>query len=125
MAGVSSKPAGNPPAKPGDAMDADVADYRGLLIEIAGPVRLGENVKSVLARVAREAGLTQRRVRAIWHGEVRDVRGKELVKLLRAAREKNELEEARDAYRSLRQRLAACEAALGLQPEKQDRSVAD
>jgi hypothetical protein len=125
MAGVSAKNAGKSPANAGDAMNADVADYRELLIEIAGPVRLGENVKSALASIAMKSGLSERRIRGIWHREVKDLRAKELAKLRRAARERQELEDARDAYKILQRRLAACEAALGLQPEEQDRAVAD
>ncbi|GAB6842135.1 hypothetical protein HNR00_004017 [Methylorubrum rhodinum] len=40
-------------------------EARELVLQIAGPLRLGENVKGALARVARTTGLTDRRVRGI------------------------------------------------------------
>jgi hypothetical protein len=59
------------------------------LVEIiAGPQGLRGRVKAAFAVVARRTGLTERRIRAFWHNEVRPehVRGQELDALRAAAR---------------------------------------
>ena len=93
------------------------AEARLLVADIAGPVRLGENVKAALSRVARATGLGDRRVRGIWNGEARSIRAQEMDRLRQAAEDVRVREEARHEYRFVLSRLAACEAALGLHGE--------
>lgn len=97
-------------------MSTDAIEYRSLLVDAVGPTRLGDSIKAALARVARRTGLSDRRVRAIWNGEITDLRGRELLALLRAAREQKAVEAAQHEYRTLEARLSAIEATLGLPP---------
>jgi len=64
---------------------SSAADARDLIIEIAGPVSLGARVKTVLARVAEQTGLPERRIRGIWHREAKAVLAAEMIALKRAA----------------------------------------
>lgn len=125
MAGISSKRAGKRPARTGDGMDADTINYRSLLVEIAGPTRLGDSVKAALGRIARRTGLSDRRVRAIWHGEVKDIRARELAALLSATRDAKALEAALEERDQLLARIAACKAALGVPTENETGRVDD
>ena len=113
---------GNSPAASGKSpeprkavvMTAQV-EARHLVEMIAGPLRLGENVKGALSRVARATGLNDRRVRGIWHNEARSIRSEEMDRLRQAARDARAREQTRDEHRSVLAKLAACDAALGVQ----------
>ena len=87
-------------------------EARVLVQIIAGPMRLGENVKAALARVARATGLGERRVRGIWNSEARSIRSVEMDRLRIAALDARERQDARDEYRTVLARLAQCEATL-------------
>ncbi|MET7242460.1 hypothetical protein ABZT49_03770 [Methylobacterium sp. EM32] len=89
------------------------AEARQLVELIAGPVRLGENVKAALARVARLTGLGDRRVRGIWNGEARRIEAEEMDRLRRAALDASTLEDVDRAYRAHLARLRACREILG------------
>lgn len=104
---------GSPEAR-GGAMLTARTEARDLVLQIAGPLRLGENVKGALARVARATGLTDRRVRGIWHSEARSITAVEMDRLRHAARDARALEQARDEHRTVLAQIAACDAALGL-----------
>ncbi len=89
------------------------AEARQLVELIAGPVRLGENVKAALARVARLTGLGDRRVRGIWNGEARRIEAEEMDRLRRTALDASTLEDVDRAYRAHLARLRACREILG------------
>lgn len=78
--GTWSKSLGGSPKTESASVEA-----RRLLIQIAGPVSLGDSVKAVLGRVARVTGLGDRRVRAIWNEEARAIRSEEMDRLRAAA----------------------------------------
>lgn len=112
MSGGSPKLAGRRPKPRGDGMNAAQAEARTLVELIAGPMRLGENVKSALARVARSTGLGDRRVRGIWNGEARRIEAEEMDRLRQVALDARTREEADLAYRAHLARLRACQEAL-------------
>lgn len=60
---------------------------RRLIMEVGGAVRAEENRGAWLGRVAEEAGLSDRTVRAAWHGERA---GRETIFKLKQAAQKNE-----------------------------------
>lgn len=92
-------------------LDATMEAHQ-LIGEIAGPMRMGDRVKTALNAVARQTGLPERRVRGLWHRE-RTVRAEELDALRRAARAKRKAEI--DAEISeLRARLARLEESIAL-----------
>ena len=124
MSGESPKSSGISP-KGGRGMIGAKAEARELVSLIAGPVRLGDNVKAVLSRVADATGLGDRRVRGIWNGEARTIRAEEMDRLRAAARQARAVEDAQHELATVRAQLAACEAALRLPPEDVARAVAD
>lgn len=124
MSGESPKSSGISP-KGGRGMIGAKAEARELVSLIAGPVRLGDNVKAVLSRVAEATGLGDRRVRGIWNGEARTIRAEEMDRLRAAARQARAVEDAQHELVTLRARLAACEAALRLPAEDLVGSCAD
>lgn len=93
-------------------MSTAQAEARQLVELIAGPMRLGENVKSALARVARATGLGDRRVRGIWNGEARRIEAQEMDRLRQVALDARTQEDARLAYRAHIARLQAARSAL-------------
>lgn len=99
---------------------SSLAEARNLIVEIAGPVSLGERVKTVLANVAVRSGLPERRVRGIWHREAKAVLAEELSALQRAAalRKREEAIHARNV--ETRARLEAHSAASSLDVEGTD-----
>jgi hypothetical protein len=114
MLGKSPEPAGKSPKGREAVVMTARAEARTLVEAIAGPLRLGENVKGALSRVARATGLNDRRVRGIWHNEARSIRAEEMDRLRHAARDARAMEQARDEYRAVISQLTACDAALGL-----------
>lgn len=103
-------------------LDATLEAHQ-LIGEIAGPMRMGERVKTALSVVARQTGLPERRVRGLWHRE-RSVRAEELDALRRAARAKQKAE-INAEISELRARLARLEERLagersGLASEARD-----
>lgn len=117
MSGKSPAPAGKSP-KPREAvMTTAPIEARTLVELIAGPLRLGENVKGALSRVARATGLPDRRVRGIWHHEARSIRSEEMDRLRQAARDARAKEQARAEYRSALTLIAACDATLRVRGE--------
>lgn len=123
MLGKSPEPLGKSPKPGGTTMLTARAEARELVEIIAGPLRMGENVKAALSRVARVTGLGDRRVRGIWHSEARSIRADEMDRLRIAARDARELELARDEYRAVISRIAACDAALGVPTADPARAV--
>lgn len=123
MLGKSPEPAGKSPKGREAVVMTARAEARTLVEAIAGPLRLGENVKGALSRVARATGLNDRRVRGIWHNEARSIRADEMDRLRQAARDARATELARDEYRAFISKLAACDAALGLPGTDVDRTV--
>ncbi|NEU13566.1 hypothetical protein G3T14_15710 [Methylobacterium sp. BTF04] len=123
MLGKSPEPVGKSPKGREAVVMTARAEARTLVETIAGPLRLGENVKGALSRVARATGLNDRRVRGIWHSEARSIRSDEMDRLRRAARDARATEQARDEFRAVISQLTACDAALGLQGPDLDRSV--
>lgn len=124
MSGESPKSSGISPKGERGMIGAKV-EARELVSLIAGPVRLGDNVKAVLSRVAEATGLGDRRVRGIWNGEARTIRAEEMDRLRAAARQARAVEDAQHELSTLRAQLAACEAALRLPAEDVARAVAD
>ncbi|WP_157182206.1 hypothetical protein [Methylobacterium sp. WSM2598] len=92
------------------------AEARQLVELIAGPVRLGENVKAALARVAQLTGLGDRRVRGIWNGEARRIEAAEMDRLRQVAIDARIQEDAARAYRAHLARLEACRQAVRVPP---------
>ncbi|MDP4024439.1 hypothetical protein Q8W71_17580 [Methylobacterium sp. NEAU 140] len=88
------------------------SEARSLVELIAGPLRLGDNVKAALARVSVVTGLGDRRVRAIWNNEARAIRADEMDRLRQVALDNRTREEADRAYRAHLARLAAAQEAL-------------
>jgi hypothetical protein len=109
MSGKSPAPAGKSPEA---GMSTAPSEARSLVEMIAGPLRLGENVKAALSRVARTTGLPDRRVRGIWHHEARSIRSEEMDRLRQAARDARAKEQARAEYRAALSLITACDATL-------------
>lgn len=99
---------------------SSLAEARNLIVEIAGPISLGERVKTVLANVAARSGLPERRVRGIWHREAKTVLADELSALQCAAalRKREEAIHARNL--ETRARLEARRAAPPVDVEGAD-----
>ncbi|XYD07445.1 hypothetical protein R1A27_20270 [Methylobacterium sp. NMS12] len=121
MSGKSPARAGKSPEA---VMNTAPTEARCLIELIAGPLRLGENVKAALSRVARTTGLPDRRVRGIWHHEARSIRAEEMDRLRQAARDARAKEQARAEYRSALTLIAACDATLRVPGEDLARSSA-
>lgn len=93
MTGKSPKTKGKSPARTAEVfLMTAAAEAHQLVAEIAGPLELGGRIKTALAIVARKTGLTERRVRGIWHREARVIRADELDALRRAARAQEKAE---------------------------------
>ncbi|MHC2089442.1 hypothetical protein [Methylobacterium sp. CM6244] len=120
--GKSPENAGKSPKGREAVAMSSQAEARYLVELIAGPMRLGENVKAALSRVARTTGLNDRRVRGIWHNEARSIRSEEMDRLREAARDARATEQARNEHRSVLSLLATADAALGLPGPDVDRS---
>ena len=99
---------------------------RDLIADIAGPIRLGENIKSSLAMVARKTGLSDRRVRALWHREARRIDAEEMETLRRAAGQERKNEDAELVARieELEARLRSITALLGVDEADTARAAA-
>lgn len=95
------------------------AEARELVELIAGPMRLGENVKAALARVARSTGLSDRRVRGIWNGEARRIEAPEMDRLRQVALDARTREECSRAYRAHLARIRAAQEAFRLSSENE------
>lgn len=85
---------------------SSLAQARHLIVEIAGPISLGERVKTVLACVAERSGLPERRIRGIWHGEAKAVLADEMSALQRAAALRLREDEIHERNMATRARLA-------------------
>lgn len=89
-------------------------EARSLIEGIAGPQALGSKIKAALGQIARDTGLTPRRVRGLWNGEARAILSDEMEALRRVANRKASTNEF-DAFAA---RLAAVEARLtAIDPE--------
>ena len=117
MAGTSPTTAGHRPKHQGAGMNTAQAEARTLVELIAGPMRLGENVKAALARVAIATGLGDRRIRGIWNNEARIIRAEEMDRLRRVALDARTREDLDLAYRAHLARLQAAHEALRVHPE--------
>lgn len=81
---------------------------------LAEPWRAGDSAKAGIRRAARNAGIAHGLAKRLWYGEARRIDSELMDKLRVAARDRQSLEAAQDAHRSIIERIAACEAALGL-----------
>lgn len=106
----------SPKPRQAPAMTAQ-AEARNLVELIAGPMRLGENVKAALTRVSRATGLGDRRVRGIWNGEARRIEAQEMDRLRQVALDARTREEVDVAYQSHLARLQSYRQALRLPGE--------
>lgn len=91
-AGLYQAPCGFQPETPSkQGLDLKLAgrqtlgEARELIGVIAGPLAMGEKVKTTLGRVAVATGLRERRIRAIWHREARAITAAEMDCLRRVA----------------------------------------
>lgn len=100
------------------------AEARTLVELIAGPLRLGENVKAALARVSVVTGIGDRRIRGIWNNEARLIRAEEMDRLRKVALDARTREDLDSAYRAHLARLKACQEALRVPPALVDREGA-
>ena len=84
-------------------------EAKSLLKDIAGPLSLGETLKVVFPRIARKCGLSERRVKSIWHMQARAIRADELAAIKAAARKQEVIADETVSDRLLRveQRLSA------------------
>ena len=102
------------------------AEARTLVELIAGPLRLGENVKAALARVSMLTGIGDRRIRGIWNNEARAIRAEEMDRLRQVALDARTREDLDLAYRAHLARLRACQEAIRFSPSLVDRdAIAD
>ena len=91
------------------------AEAYELLREIAGPLGLGDNVKTLLVRAHRKLakhGFAFSRVRAIYHRDDRIKISADELQTLRAARSAALEQEGKDEIRELRRRVEKLEAML-------------
>ena len=87
-----------------------------LLRQLAEPAVPGESMKAAINRAARRAGIPAGLGKRLLYGEARRIDADTMDQLRElAARDTEALGKAQDARQTLLQRLAACEAALGLQ----------
>jgi hypothetical protein len=86
-------------------------EARGHVATLIGLQPPGARLKSAFPRVARALGMTERRVKAIWHGEARLIRADEM-DLLRAAVAINAKKKATDDTLAHAARLDAAAQAL-------------
>lgn len=122
MVGKSPSGAGKSPAyRTGEKVMSSLAEARHLIIEIAGPISLGERVKTVLSKVAERSGLPERRIRGIWHREAKAVLADELSALQRAAALRKREDQIHERNMETRDRLARRRAFLA--GEGEDASV--
>lgn len=105
-----------------DAIEATKDEARDLVQKIAGPMALGQKNEHAWRRVEHLTGVPKKRVKTLWYREAHVINAAELdrlrtvyVSLSSDSRPSSELEA----------RLAACEAALGLQNADADGSMAD
>lgn len=112
MSGLSPKLAGRRPELERCGMTTAQAEARTLVELIAGPLRLGENVKAALARVSVVTGIGDRRIRGIWNNEARLIRAEEMDRLRKVALDARTREDLDSAYRAHLARLKACQEAL-------------
>lgn len=95
---------------------AAVTEAASLMRALAEPASPGESVKAAISRAARKAGIPASLGKRLWYGEARRIDADTMDQLReRAARDTDTFGKALDARQTLLQRLAACEAALGLQ----------
>lgn len=97
-----------------------------LLRQLAEPAVPGESMKAAINRAARRAGIPAGLGKRLWYGEARRIDADTMDQLReRAARDTEAFGKAQDARQTLLQRLAACEAALGLQNTDAARPMGD
>ncbi|GLQ61572.1 hypothetical protein [Gluconobacter cerinus] len=73
MSGITSAGLGISPKASGGAMSDALTDQFQTLVRDEIEDRRGRGLKAAFREVARVYGITERRVRACWHGEVRFV----------------------------------------------------
>ena len=102
---------------------AALAEASSLIRLLAEPAVAGESVKSAIRRAARRAGIDASLGKRLWYGEARRIDADTMDRLRIAADDTKAYAEAISARRTILARLAACEAALGLQDADADRAV--
>lgn len=87
---------------------------RACLQQIAGPQEMGACLKSLWPRLAGQLNMSERRVRAIWHGEARQITDDEMGRLTDAARRaaawRREIQAKMDDLEAVKERLADIDA---------------
>lgn len=119
MSDVSPASAGfSPKPRTEDRSMSPVCEAHSLIAEIVGPMEMGGRIKTALGIVARRTGLSERRIRGLWHKEARSIRADELDALRRAARAERkaeidvEIAELRARLARLEERFAVERQAL-------------
>ena len=97
-------------------------EARNLIIEVAGPRRLGENIKSQIAAVARRLGWDFARTMNIYHGRARVIRAEEWIRLNEEAAALRESAKKREEALHALDVLAA---RVGIAPARQVDGPAD
>ena len=81
-------------------------EARNLLVEVAGPMRLGDNVKGMLGRAARRLNWPVSRVSNVYHLRARIIRAEEWIQL------NQEAAALRDSARARREALHEIDVLL-------------
>lgn len=110
--------------------EASAVSLRGLVVAVAGPQQASDNRKSLIARAARNAGISFRSVKAVWYNEIDDP-NHAVVRLLQHAAERRTKADAaanaaarREALQTFR-RLLAMRDALAAKDEAFHRADID
>lgn len=92
-----------------------VVEAQRIVRFLAEPARVGDNIKSCIARAARRVPFwSHRYVKAVWYGEVAGIDADEFEQLRAIANGDAEAHAAREEYQRLLARLARVSAALRL-----------
>ncbi|KQT08508.1 hypothetical protein ASG40_11550 [Methylobacterium sp. Leaf399] len=103
---------------------AALSEAASLMRVLAEPAVPGESVKAAIYRAARATGLPAGLCKRLWYGEARRIDADTMDQIRSAAaRDRQALENAVVTRDALLARLAACEAALGLQDAHDHRPV--
>lgn len=92
-----------------------VAEAAALMRALAEPAVVGEGVKAAIRRASSKAGIDTGLGKRLWYSESRRIDSETMDRLRLAAGDAQVLGEALAVRRTFLKRLAACEAALGLQ----------
>lgn len=97
---------------PGKEMSASV-EASELLKRLAGPAPVGSHIETLIRGVARKAGLSFSRTKALWYREAAIVKAEEMDALRALARSRDEAEiELRGKYQDIVARIEQLELGL-------------